>query len=768
MSGMFKSRILFRFLFSYVIILLLPIIIGVFAYLEAVKIISMEEEQSNLSILKQGMNTIDGQLAATESVVDSIAMNSRIRKVSTFDSPLVDSANICDIIDAYNDIKIYMQNNRFFREIMIYFKNSDQFITGYSVYMRSRMFFDDTFKYSDLLFSQWYDCYINTPHVREYLPGSQINLRGVSYSVIPYIQSLPNNNLHSINAVITVFIDENEVKKSFSSLNLEKGGAIFIINSENQIITSLGSEKVLPSLTFSDLDMPESDGTIKKTIDGKPMIISYSKSAVNRWRYIAVIPSGYVLQKVTYIKDIIILIVMISLVLGVLLSTMMAYRNLKPIKAITGFLNNWVEDSGKDTKNEYDLLQYGVGNIIAKNKDLQEDLRRQKPILRSALFYRLLYGGFDSISEIEDALRRDDFEINGDSFMTVIMRINISPENDKNGLSTDINVIKAISKNEIPSLIGSNVYVGDIDLDKIVILIWFEKNKSDDYKSAIENMASTVYFTMLNKYGIRVSFFAGGLYNNLFEISRSFSDARHALNSKFYHSGSMIHYYQFSEKSRNCFYYPLDIEIKLINLLKSGEYDNAIALLKQCYYENSVNRNLSNLMIKNLMYELIATITKVCSQFSNDGCRELDSDLGRLDSCDTLDELFDAVCGISKTICDHVNDAKQKCNNKLMIKIVDYVDKNFQNAQLSLSSTAEKFDISEQYLSIIFKDKTGKNFSTYIEHKRIDQASYLLRSTDLPVEDIASMTGYNSSNAFRKAFKRINAVNPTCIRETGR
>lgn len=93
-----------------------------------------------------------------------------------------------------------------------------------------------------------------------------------------------------------------------------------------------------------------------------------------------------------------------------------------------------------------------------------------------------------------------------------------------------------------------------------------------------------------------------------------------------------------------------------------------------------------------------------------------------------------------------------------------YINLNYRDPDLTLTTTADAFHMNEYYISSIFKQSTGINFSTYVEQVRIQKAQELLRESSLKTKEISEMVGYTSSNSFCRAFKRVTGMNPTDYR----
>ena len=64
------------------------------------------------------------------------------------------------------------------------------------------------------------------------------------------------------------------------------------------------------------------------------------------------------------------------------------------------------------------------------------------------------------------------------------------------------------------------------------------------------------------------------------------------------------------------------------------------------------------------------------------------------------------------------------------------------------------------YISTLLHREVGKSFSEILLEQRMERAVCLLRGTNLPVEEIASMLGYSNSSNFYKAFRKYYHQSP--------
>lgn len=91
--------------------------------------------------------------------------------------------------------------------------------------------------------------------------------------------------------------------------------------------------------------------------------------------------------------------------------------------------------------------------------------------------------------------------------------------------------------------------------------------------------------------------------------------------------------------------------------------------------------------------------------------------------------------------------------------VLEYLEKHY-GEDINLNIVADKLNLTSGYLSSIFKEKTGINFSEYLNTLRIERAKELLVNIDLRIQDIALQVGYQNVNSFIRMFKRASGLTP--------
>ncbi len=99
-------------------------------------------------------------------------------------------------------------------------------------------------------------------------------------------------------------------------------------------------------------------------------------------------------------------------------------------------------------------------------------------------------------------------------------------------------------------------------------------------------------------------------------------------------------------------------------------------------------------------------------------------------------------------------------DNTLVDMVLSYMKDHSLNENLRLEDIAKKAYVSPKYFSTLFKQKTGKNLTEFIQDQKIEKACELLKTTDLPVLEIMNKVGYKDSKFFYCIFKRKTGLTP--------
>lgn len=98
-------------------------------------------------------------------------------------------------------------------------------------------------------------------------------------------------------------------------------------------------------------------------------------------------------------------------------------------------------------------------------------------------------------------------------------------------------------------------------------------------------------------------------------------------------------------------------------------------------------------------------------------------------------------------------------NNNYYIKKIDYIIESEYSEKITLQSVASKLNISPVYLSAMYKDCSGINFSEQLLNVRMKHAEELLLDKNIPTSKVAVLCGFCDESYFRKKFKQFFGIN---------
>lgn len=109
--------------------------------------------------------------------------------------------------------------------------------------------------------------------------------------------------------------------------------------------------------------------------------------------------------------------------------------------------------------------------------------------------------------------------------------------------------------------------------------------------------------------------------------------------------------------------------------------------------------------------------------------------------------------------------SSETSNEEKVQRICEYIEKHYEDSNLSAQAVADAFGVRISWLSTTFKKVKNESFLDYIHKYRIGKIQELMMSTDLSLKEIAERTGYASYVTMTRAFKRYTGVAPKWYRE---
>lgn len=143
-----------------------------------------------------------------------------------------------------------------------------------------------------------------------------------------------------------------------------------------------------------------------------------------------------------------------------------------------------------------------------------------------------------------------------------------------------------------------------------------------------------------------------------------------------------------------------------------------------------------------------------------------DEYIRRIERCRSFEEVGQVLGQSFFEYTSHVAKIRSlKSESKLVYTVVSYVKKHLPEP-IQVSDLADEIGNNVSYLCRTFKQETGKTLKEYINEVKLDEAKYLLLSTDKAIIDIAMELGYSSQAYFATLFKQYTGKTPGEYRDS--
>ncbi|RCX16030.1 YesN/AraC family two-component response regulator [Anaerobacterium chartisolvens] len=141
-----------------------------------------------------------------------------------------------------------------------------------------------------------------------------------------------------------------------------------------------------------------------------------------------------------------------------------------------------------------------------------------------------------------------------------------------------------------------------------------------------------------------------------------------------------------------------------------------------------------------------------------------DFDITVISSDFSINAIKDAYKQKLNKVKEMMNSLHASSAELVVKKACEIANAEYMDAELSLQGIASRLDISYGYLSSVFKQITGENFSVYFTNIRMNHARRLILEGEYKIYEIADRVGYTSARYFTDQFRKQFGVSPSDYR----
>lgn len=739
LRNLMKKTSVWRFLRSYMLVLLLPILMITVGILAVYRNMENENRVANQVKMDHSVQLIDKSLSALHSLAAQGTGATAVKRMATLET--VETDNIFEFKDGVDTLttilKYQEQGVGFIEAHYVYFNKTDYCFYEESLYQGD--IFEKYLQKWGIEKGAWLDSVM----AEDIVFPQYVRCNGKLHYVMP-VNVLNGRN----QGMLAFMLDSDEMLSYFDFAGEIGEGILYVVDADGSILFSNDANYSAEEAGILGMDKIQQEYSSYTLME--------SESQTKGWKYYYWITDSVARSRTIHFLLIAILVEIIFVSGTIYISVHQARKMGRPIDQIFEMVTVGVKQEIPEHKTTEKLGEL-VADIVNTNQEMQEEIEESKPQLRKAFFHDLLTMDVSSTTELSLLAESAGINIQSNEFWVISVRLfsnNDMYDIDEQTLR-DVKVIIRNMQKYIEEVMGQDVWFYQRNYLSLLLMI------DGHARERVIRMVEDTHLWLLKTFSTESVWGISSKCSNIMNVWKHFEEAETV--RKYCNEGNPILEYSAEISNKQGYYFPETAEEKLISYMNAGDSKAIRDTLAILEHENLINRKLSrNGFIK----------------LNNKICEMLSMNLNEQDSMQYIMKLNDVIVGnevvkggqyfavldkIFGDICTKSTQIKGQRRNELIENIQEYIENNFANPDLGLGAVSMAFGISEGYVSSLFKKQTQIGFNEYVEKVRMGKAIDLLKEENErreSIEVIAEKVGYNSVQSFRRAFKRVYGTSP--------
>ena len=383
---------------------------------------------------------------------------------------------------------------------------------------------------------------------------------------------------------------------------------------------------------------------------------------------------------------------------------------------------------------------------------------------RKELLNSLIHGTNTGLTSLQEINNSFGFNFMPGFFQTGAVYIDIEDGNSNYIMTLSLHIEKIISDTLFPLCTDAELYTNN---HAVVFLVNYEEARESVILEQYQEILTSARQYDSDGHSFAATVCLGSPVREIQMLADSWEKCRNCIKSRVLLGVNRIISYERSQPARqnkSSAAFPAQTELWK-ELKKEIELHNPEHVL-------STFQSLSRSMLpyfKQFPSEIytwyIQTLSRLEAYFRETGYIDPDFAAGNaitgdsLYECFTLRQLNTSLRKYIEQIFSYYEEKVQNSDTKIIQMVKKYIQTHYGES-LDLDTVAGQVFLSPAYLGILFKQKTGQNYTDYVMDIRIEKSKELLHDVTMTIAEIASAVGYKDVKYFSKLFKRKLGITP--------
>lgn len=728
-----EHQIFFNFLYSYVIVLLIPILL-----FTNIVYFSLKRTLINNMIETSKVSAI-GVQNQFDQIIDYTTITSNVIKTNKYfySSEIKNFGGASIYIDKLMNKLTSLDEN--FSELLFYNKDNEMIYSSSNYNIN--FYFNNVFVTNEINIKEKLN---QIEHCR------WVGMRRVKYHnkdtyVASYLypfEKVFTKDKNNVKSMLLFNMDLMKIKELLNPIIAIKDSHAIIVYDNEPILAD--SPQIFNGYKSNSVNTED----LIITIEGKEYYRINTKT-VNNISVICLIPKSYIYNITSNILLLYALPLLLSIILGILIIHYSLKHNYRPISSLVK-RSAQIDKEIPQSLNELEKAVYVMENLNTYNNSIISD---NKLLKLNKFILRLVNSSNEYCNTKSFERYCDDLGIEFASKYYCCTVLSVE--------------CMEVNKDRISSMTHKNyddrytiITTENIENNSLICIVASDKENFEYIKEFIVEYAATLEEGSMYYAGI------GNFVDNINEIELSYRQAYSSMLNADEHLNVAIYNSQTKYYSKNLINKYLKENEQLYQSVVMKDINKSILSINNI--SNIVNATKESSIINMMIQNLLLNIYKAFDL--------IDNNIEKLDSLflkDKSDKMYDSQTAIIllqdiKEIIVSLN--KEKANNRSSNRVSSigrdieyillYINNNYHNYNFSIKLLASELGISVSNLSHYFKREKGINISEYINSLRLDEAKRLLLETDLTLTEIAKRINYSHVSSFTKKFKISENMTP--------
>lgn len=382
-------------------------------------------------------------------------------------------------------------------------------------------------------------------------------------------------------------------------------------------------------------------------------------------------------------------------------------------------------------------------------------------LLREQFFTRLVFNLFESETQFASQAANLSLDFNYDAFACSYVEIRSAKLSDMTAGQQIALYTNSLQMTD--ELISKYVpcHVLSLDTRHFCILFFLDGEKNADHKNVIKRALEQVSSMLFNYYSVTVCASVGSTVGEPLQTASSYQDAKQIFS-------------QISCEKPILFFEDVPENEPLKNVFNLSLFKEDIRKAYAEYDEKALFDIFTSIMelfesepahyVQAL--DAAGNILYLSLSLLNDG-EQIVSRIfeGRRGGYRSLYELTNVEqilewMGILRDgLCESFSTYNKDYKNHIVVNVKKYISEHI-GEKLTLNKAAEVFNISPNYLSVLFSKYNDIGFTDYINQSKVEIAKEMMADGDYKIYEISDTLGFESAFYFSRVFKKVTGVSP--------